>query len=59
MTDKVNVSPSASANVMAQVLFFTVAFGIIIGGLWSLYMSDAPYHPEIVAVGGEIYLAQE
>lgn len=59
MTDKVHGSPHASARILAQVLFFTVAFTIIIDGLWSLYMSDAPYHPDIVMSESEIYLAQE
>ncbi len=59
MTDKVDGSPPAFSSILAHVLFFTIALTIIFGGLWSLYMSDAPYHPDIVMSEGEIYLAQE
>lgn len=31
---------------LSQAIFVLIALGIIVGGLWSLYFSDAPYHPQ-------------
>lgn len=31
---------------LSQAIFVLVTLGIIIGGLWSLYSSIAPYHPQ-------------
>ncbi|MGC1505214.1 MAG: hypothetical protein WA782_13880 [Sulfitobacter sp.] len=31
---------------VAQVIFVLTGLAIIIGGIWSLYMADAPYHPQ-------------
>ncbi len=45
MTYKVDPSPTPAASVFSQVMFVTVGLAIIVGGSWSLYMSDAPYHP--------------
>lgn len=45
MTYKVNPSPTPQPSFLSQVVFMMVGLSIIVGGSWSLYMSDAPYHP--------------
>jgi hypothetical protein len=34
------------ASLLSQALFLAGALTIIAAGSWSLYMQDAPYHPE-------------
>ena len=31
----------------SQAVFVLIGMMIIVAGLWSLYMGDAPYHPEV------------
>lgn len=31
----------------SQIIFIAVGLAIVIGGLWMLYDSDGPYHPDI------------
>ncbi|MGJ8555859.1 MAG: hypothetical protein ACSHW6_02380 [Sulfitobacter geojensis] len=31
---------------MSQVFFILTGLAIIAGGIWTLYMGDAPYHPQ-------------
>tara|TARA_R110002124_G_scaffold100496_2_gene247445 strand:- start:944 stop:1093 length:150 start_codon:yes stop_codon:yes gene_type:complete len=32
---------------LSQAIFIAVGIAIILGGLWVLYQSSAPYHPDI------------
>ena len=32
---------------ISQAIVVAVILAIITGGVWSLYMTDAPYHPEV------------
>ncbi len=32
---------------VSQLIFVAVTLAITMSGIWSLYMADAPYHPEI------------
>lgn len=59
MTVKDHDAPPASASTFSQTMFVLTGLAIIAGGLWNLYMSDAPYHPKVVSSEGEIYLAQQ
>ena len=48
MTDRTATAPgNGRERGVSQFLFIVIALAIIIGGLWSLYMNDAPYHPEV------------
>jgi hypothetical protein len=38
--------PDSPGRVAGQVVILTVTLAIIAAGLWSLYMTDAPYHPD-------------
>lgn len=51
-------TPSKKPNEghVSQVLFVLIGLGIITGGLWTLYMADAPYHP---VSEDEIFLAAD
>lgn len=31
---------------MSERVFVFIGMAIVLGGLWMLYMGDAPYHPE-------------
>ncbi|KIN75336.1 hypothetical protein Z945_165 [Sulfitobacter noctilucae] len=31
---------------LSQTIFILISLAIIGGGVWTLYMSDAPYHPQ-------------
>lgn len=59
MTYKANTAQPPSASMLSQTLFVLVSITIIVGGLWTLYMGDAPYHPEVSATQGEIFLASD
>ncbi|WP_281992898.1 hypothetical protein [Sulfitobacter geojensis] len=39
-------SETAEKRGMSQVVFVLTGLGIIAGGIWTLYMGDAPYHPQ-------------
>lgn len=58
MADNANHTPIAPAvsdqRGLSQFLFVTAGIAIILGGLWTLYMGDAPYHPNEVtqSIGG-------
>lgn len=41
---------------MSQTIFILVALGIIIAGGWSLYMDDAPYHPQAPLIESQLQL---
>ena len=48
MTDRTASAPQGGRDRgFSQFLFIAVGLAIIIAGLWSLYMGDAPYHPEV------------
>ena len=48
MTDRSASAPAGDGDrALGQFFFVAIGLAIIIGGLWSLYMGDAPYHPEI------------
>jgi hypothetical protein len=38
---------ASDPRIISQAIF--IAFSLIVsaGGVWSLYMADAPYHPEV------------
>ena len=44
---------------LSQAIFIAVGLAIILSGLWFLYQSNAPYHPETSGAEGEIYLATD
>lgn len=50
-TAKDRTTPSAPRDYrgFTQVLFVSAGMLIIVGGLWTLYMGDAPYHPNEVS----------
>ncbi|OAN96164.1 hypothetical protein [Sulfitobacter geojensis] len=39
-------SETAEKRGMSQVVFVLTGLAIIAGGIWTLYMGDAPYHPQ-------------
>tara|TARA_R110002094_G_scaffold164703_1_gene148773 strand:- start:361 stop:552 length:192 start_codon:yes stop_codon:yes gene_type:complete len=41
---------------ITQMVFILVALGIIIAGGWSLYMGDAPYHPQVPMTESQLNL---
>jgi hypothetical protein len=41
------VSAQNDTRGVSQAVFVAVTLMIITGGMWSLYMTDAPYHPEV------------
>ncbi|MEP5731534.1 MAG: hypothetical protein ABJL67_19420 [Sulfitobacter sp.] len=45
------------ARGWSQVVFVLIGVGIIAGGLWSLYMGNAPYHPEDNVTQNGVFLA--
>ncbi|MEM6938942.1 MAG: hypothetical protein AAF943_00690 [Pseudomonadota bacterium] len=55
MTEKVNPSASPAPRLLPQALVIGVGVAIIVSGAWSLYMTDAPYHPagEITIVSAD------
>jgi len=59
MTYSVNDGPTPTASFLSQALFVLAGLAIIAGGIWTLYMSNAPYHPEVGMTGGEVFLASE
>lgn len=59
MTHEDHDAPPTSASTFSQALFVLTGLAIIAAGSWNLYMSDAPYHPDVDASEGEIYLAQD
>lgn len=44
---------------VSQAIFIIVGLGIILGGLWYLYMGDAPYHPTDEVSRGTIHYAYD
>jgi hypothetical protein len=46
-------------RVLSQIAFFVIGLGIITGGIWSLYMGDAPYHPDDVVSQDRIVLISD
>ena len=44
---------------VTQVIFVLAGLGIIAGGLWSLYMGDAPYHPQDDVTRGDVQLISD
>ena len=44
---------------VSQAVFVFVGLGIILGGLWYLYMGDAPYHPADEVSRGTIHYAYD
>ncbi|WP_025055507.1 hypothetical protein [Sulfitobacter noctilucicola] len=53
--DNAAQTPSGSKDRrgFSQIIFILIGLGIIGGGLWTLYMGDAPYHPEDVVTRGD------
>jgi hypothetical protein len=39
-------SETTDTRGLSQVVFVLGGIAIIVGGLWMLYMGDAPYHPQ-------------
>ena len=42
----------------SQAIFIAVGLAIVLGGLWMLYGSDGPYHPEGPVTRGEVQLLE-
>lgn len=57
--DTAQPSKRADNTALTTVLFVGIGMVIILGGLWSLYMADAPYHPEVTRDGTGIQLAAD
>jgi len=36
----------ADRRGFSQIVFVMFGLAIIVGGIWTLYMGDAPYHPQ-------------
>lgn len=51
------VSGRSFSGVVSETIFLTVIIAITLGGVWSLYMTDAPYHPEISRLDSGIMFA--
>lgn len=49
-------SENSGNRGVTQVIFILVALGIIIAGGWSLYMGDAPYHPQAPLIESQLQL---
>lgn len=59
MTDRTASAPQSGRDRgFSQFLFIAIGLAIIISGLWSLYMDEAPYHPE-VSQGGATLLSND
>ena len=55
MTDRTAQGPDRGRDRgLSQFLFVAVGLAIIIGGLWTLYMDDAPYHPVVPVEGAGV-----
>ncbi len=50
---------NADSRGVSQTVFVIIGLGIIFGGLWMLYMDDAPYHPEDQVSRDNVFLASE
>lgn len=63
MKQKVKPARTLSGNTdrrgFSQVVFVMIGLGIILGGLWTLYMGDAPYHPEDQGPQNSAFLTSE
>ncbi len=50
MSDQVKTPKASSASDAdlgrSQAVFIAIGLAIVMGGLWLLYQSDGPYHPE-------------
>jgi hypothetical protein len=57
MNNQPKTSPSgpvkSSDLTRSHLIFVAVGLAIIVGGLWLLYVSDAPYHPDVPVSGSE------
>lgn len=51
--------PKEDKRGLSQAIFIAVGIAIILGGLWFLYQSTAPYHPDTSGAEGEIFLATD
>ncbi|MCX7558066.1 hypothetical protein OS190_00700 [Sulfitobacter sp. F26204] len=47
---------SSQKKGFSQMVFVLIGLAIIAGGVWSLYMNDAPYHPEDQVTRGSFSL---
>lgn len=45
-TDNAAQQRDASENGRSHLVFVAVGVAIILGGLWLLYASEGPYHPD-------------
>lgn len=46
-------------NGLSQIVFVVIGLGIITGGIWTLYMGDAPYHPQDQVTRGDFSLISD
>ncbi len=53
------LSVSTDRRGLSQAVFVMIGLGIISGGLWTLYMGDAPYHPEDQVSRDSVFLASD
>lgn len=56
-TTHVPVRDPMDGRGVSQLIFVAVTLAITMGGVWSLYMGDAPYHPEISRLDSGILFA--
>lgn len=59
MASNPNAAPHPSDRRVSEKVFIFVGLTIILGGLWMLYMGDAPYHPDGTASETLIYLSTD
>ena len=62
MSDNVQ-NPKASAASDAdlgrsQAIFVTIGLAIVLGGLWLLYQSEGPYHPDDPVTRSQVQLLE-
>lgn len=53
------LAEEADKITRAQAIFAAVGVAIIFGGLWFISETNAPYHPEVPATGGELIVASD
>ena len=41
---------------MSEKLFIFAGLTIVLGGIWMLYMGNAPYHPDINAIDTQVLI---
>lgn len=63
MDTKAKDTPTAPARDLgtgrSQLVYVAVGLSILLGGLWSLYSADGPYHPAGAEVDAQFQLSDD